>query len=301
MQVFQINQILQRGFIDHLIQDKKDTGHCSLTFDNKDTISMGTRIMILHSLLWQSYCKYHIPITKADMYDLDKITGDTLSDIQSMLYARIIREAPTVYYVDVVYDLFDMVETFITFVSRHSRAYAATLDMVGLCNMRQDPDIARIVNTPLDSKNGTAMAEAKFKIMSDEFSRLISEKNRIKSNVLYDFAITNTLSKNQLPQLFIAYGARSDIDDTMMKHVINQSSISGLKSIADFGVESLSVKKSSHSSKKTIKNSQYFARKLKLAATPLNHIYKGSCGNTKTLPMFLDKKYRRHFLDKGNL
>ena len=298
MHVFQINQILQNEFVENMIRDKQDTGHCKLVFENKDTITMGTRIMLLHALLWKPYHVYNITPSKDDIYNLDKITGSTLSDIQSIIYDKLLKGNPDVYYIDIVFILFDMVGEFVTFVSRYARAYAATLDMVGLCKMRQNPEIVKIINTKLDSKQGTAVAEAMFKMLSDEFSALISEKGRISNNVLYDFAITNTLSKNQLPQLFIAYCARSDIDDIMMKHIINESSISGLKSIADFGVESLSVKKSSHSSKKTIKQSQYFARKLKLASTPLKHIYTGSCGNTRTLPIVLHKKYKNHFLNK---
>jgi len=64
--------------------------------------------------------------------------------------------------------------------------------------------------------------------------------------------IADTLKKNQIPQMLLKYGPRSDVDDTMCRHIINESSFSGNKSVADFAVESLSAKKSAYFNKSVI-------------------------------------------------
>ena len=133
-------------------------------------------------------------------------------------------------------------------------------------------------------------------------TRHISDEKRHKvirsPNVLIPFMECGALKENQIPQQMYCYGPRSDINDHMMRHIINESAMSGLKSPADYAVESLSAKKSSYFNKTVIKNTQYFARVLRINCSATPKMYKGDCGNRIAVPHTIHAKETKNYTDK---
>ena len=294
---FSIVNIIKPDFLDGILKYDDVNRHCVVVFpDGK--IKTTTRILIFNYLFWKPYRDFNITPQYSDYVELKKLTTDTGSDIFSVMYAKLLILRNDVYHMDIIQSMFKTITIVDNYISMNCRPYASTLDLVGLCKMRQEPEIKALLNEKLDIGQGTAVAEARFNHISKQFIDLISTKGRVKNNVLYNFAVTNHLNKNQLPQWFKAYGPRSDIDDSMNSNIIEESSISGLKTADDFATEGLSVKKSSHSSKKVIKTTQYFNRKLKLACLPMTKIHPGSCGNKNTIKIFLKDAHKKHFLNK---
>ena len=294
---FTIEDIIQSNFFEDLLQHDEQNVHCEVIFPDKK-IKTTSRILIFNILVWIPYKDFNIVPKSEDYNEITKLTTKTIINIHSNMYIKMLHLLPNVYYMDIIKSMFESISTIDNYISMTCRSYASTIDIVGICKMRQDPKIKEIITTKLDTGEGTAVAEARFNSLSKQFLELISTRGAVENNVLYNFAITNNLNKNQLPQWFIAYGTRSDIDDSMVSNVIEESSISGLTTTEDFATEGLSVKKSSHSSKKVIKTTQYFNRKLKLSCLPMMKVYPGSCGNTSTVKIFLKGSYKQHFIDK---
>jgi hypothetical protein len=146
---------------------------------------------------------------------------------------------------------------------------------------------------------GTKECEKLYKSLTTKLIDVIGQKEVDGvPNILFNYMETGILNKFQIPQQMLAYGARSDIGDEMIMHVINESATSGLKSAADLAVESLSTKKSSYFNKTVIKDTQYFARLIRLVASRISNMYKGHCGNTSTVPITIPEEHTSEFVDK---
>ena len=282
----------------HISDLVKLTGHIDLLMDDNVRVTIPARILTLHTLLWRPYITYELPITSKHIYEIKAIDGSVFADIHTAQYGELLELLPDERHQDIINELWLCINDIDNFVVRYLGAYHQSMSAYSLSKIQMHDKIKALTDVHLDKNMGTKIAEKKMAELSGKLSALLASDELGDSNVLRAFMQTGTLNKNQIPQQMIAYSTRSDIDDKMMRHIINCSAMSGLRNIYDFATESLSAKKSSYFNKVVIKSTQYFARLLRLNNLPQVKMYRGSCGTTNTLTTKLNPLHTKQWVDK---
>lgn len=262
----------------------QDTGKHDVIFsDYPDPIEIPARSLILNMILWDPNYRLGLKPIVSDFVMFKSVTTDIIKDRQTILYERALNELPHVPHMRIVMEYLYNVDKLSNFTQKFLGIYMPSIDVLSLARILHHPSIRAIVTKPIVDNMGTKVAEQSLKAAA---SQLVEALNNIGSdeNCLYPYMRAKTLKSNQIPQFLHAFGTRSDIDDTMMKHVVTHSSLEGLKNVYDYAVEYLSAKKSIYFSHDVIKDSQYFARKLRLSCSSILKIYPGSCGSEGWIP-----------------
>lgn len=278
----------------------KDYGDMEITLNNGDKVIKNTRQAVMLIIGLRPYFKLGIPVT-AKHFDFN-YTGEQSKKFKFDVWSNYYDELINIDGIDhhTVYGIFaESVNYLSNLIVRYMGKYQQSMSILSLARIQCNKDVAAICSTPIVATPGdTKMVELEIGIRTKKLINLLTEKGSIPNNVLLPFMWAGALKKNQIPQQMIAYGTRSDIDDTMMKHIIQSSAISGLQNVTEYGIEGLSVKKSEHYKKSVIRDSQYSARGTRLNCAILPHRYKGSCGSNLLLPYVIPEKSADNYVDK---
>lgn len=297
IQNYNVTEIQSPTFVDELMRDRLDHGKITVTLPTA-TITLPARLMILNILCWRILFRLKVCPTKDDVIVVAGINEHTFSMIHSKLFTRLLA-IPDLDPTKAIHEFSRHIEDMERFTKRYCGRYIQTIDAIGLCKLLKDPTIKAIVGNKLDPKLGTKIAEEQFKQISKDLVHALGTRGMVKENILINFMETGSLRDNQIPQVLAMYATRSDINDEMVGHIINESTLSGLRTAADYAVEALSAKKSSYFSKVVIQDSQYFARRLRLSTLSLPKIHPGSCGRSITIPINIpESRAMLNFLDK---
>ena len=281
---------------------------------DRSFVTLNAKVALLHGIVWQPYIRFGLKVTKKDVYfgyndaenSILSFSPKHLAEIQDQQYRRILGEI-AVDYCDVLKEFGNVISKLWNFVNEHLSEYADTISASKLYHLLNDKRVQSIVKAlKLDNKNGAKACELKIQAAKDQLIELMATRGAIPNNPLIGFMETGSLKPNMLSQMILAYGLRSDIDDTVQRHIIKRSSLQGLRSTEDFATEYLSAKKSMWFSKNVIRNTQYSARKHKLLCASLPNIYPGDCGTPLTVPFYLNPDHKKGYLykdivDRGRL
>lgn len=298
MLVLTPDQYTQTGYADHLRKTHQDRGMCKLVLGDNKSVQMPTRMAILNILYWEPLMSFGLLPTIKETFNIKSISSDSSSKIYSIIYDRFLDDLPNVDHMIMVHRIFQNVSRIYNFITTELGEYMPSIDGLSLTQLLQHPPIKELADKVYDSKWGTQVAEAQLRQDGKELLKILKDP-KTPNNVLYHYIQAGVLKTNQIPQMLLAYGPRSDIDDTMRKFVISSSSFSGLKSPVEFATESLSAKKSIFFSRDVIKKSQYFGRKMRLGCSTVQTVHPGSCGSDhNVIPMTIKPEYAKNFLHK---
>ena len=281
-----------------------------IKLDDGNTIQMPTQLAVFNGLIWDCWIEFGFPITVDRVYfpdrDVDKKTGhityrftsDTVFDRLCDVYNELILKYNVEPYMNAVATVFRCIQRFAIFADVHTREFQSTLDMISMSQLCVQKPIKDIISRRLDDTHGTKYAEKQFEQMTNDLMKVLADPNALEYNPLLDFMLTKLLKRNQVPQMFGAYGTRSDINDDMKKHAISESAMSGLQSIEDYAIEVLSGRKTAFFNSAVIQRAQYFARRVRLGASKQSKLYLGSCGSDVTIPFTIRSKFKKNFLGK---
>ena len=284
-------------YVDKLMDNHQDRGYILVTFANNTTMRVPTRMFILNAILWEPNLEFGILPEHTEFINIKSITVDSIAVIQTKLYKKALKVLTNIPYMRIVMRYLRNIDRLSNFIQMHMGDYMPSIDALGLARMIANPEIKKLTTHVFDSKLGTKVAEQQLKQMSAELIKQLKNPN-LPNNCLYPYMQAGTLKNNQIPQFVIAYGPRSDINDTMMKGIVSRSSFSGLQTVTDFAIESLSAKKAIYFSRGVIRDSQYFARKMRLACTSIEKIYPGSCGSPGWIPYTIEEDMMNNYIDR---
>ena len=270
--------------------------HETLFADNV-VVDIPERSLILNLILWDPNYRLGLKPVSSDYTTFKSITTDVIKDRQSALYERALNELPNVPHMRIIMEYLYNIDKLSNYTQRFLGNYMPSIDALALAQILHHPAIKAIVDRPIPTQMGTKVAETALKNAANQ---IVKELGTIhgKDNCLYPYMRAKTLKSNQIPQFLHAYGTRSDIDDTMMRHVVTHSSFEGLKNVFDYAVEYLSAKKSIYFSHDVIKDSQYFARQLRLVCSSLVKVYPGSCGSPGWMMFTIPQEYSKNYIDR---
>ena len=293
--------------IDHIAEEKDKDVLVNL---EDAQIRLPVQLAIFNALIWSVWLEFGVPINLDRVYfpdrKVDKDTGqvtysftsDTLHSVLCLVYNELILKYNVEPYMNVVAAVFRCIQRFATFADTHTRAYQSTLDMISMSQLCVQKPIKDIISRKLDDTHGTKYAEKQHEKMTNDLMKILADPTALEYNPLLSFMLTKMLKRNQVPQMFGAYGTRSDINDDMKKHAISESAMSGLQSIDDYAIEALSARKAAFFNNAVIQRAQYFARRVRLGASKISKLYRGWCGSEVTIPFTIRSKFKKNFLGK---
>ena len=288
----------QPGFVESLFEQGLDKGKCEIVLSDTIIVS-STRVAIMNIIIWECLMKFGIHPSSKEFMNYKSITVDSIANIHSRYYLLMLQQVNTADHFELLMVIFHNIERLYNLICRYLNTYMPSIDALGLAKLCANPEVKKLIDEKIDERVGTRVAEQIINAQKKTLIGLISKPDALKNNILYPYITADTLKTNQIPQMLIKYGPRSDIDDKMCRHVINESSFSGNKSAADFGIESLSAKKSAYFNKTVIKQSQYFNRKTRLAGSLLPNLYPGWCGSTTTIPFYIRPEYAKNMIERS--
>jgi len=297
MHVYKYEEYSKPGFVNDMMKTMMDRGMCRVEVHPMTQVEMPVRMFLLNVIFWEPIMKFNMMPTLKEVHKFKYLTNTAISKIHTHLYEIFLKERPDVPHMDFVMELFYNIGNLYNFVKLHCGNHMPSIDELGLVKLMENPALKKLNSIKLDPKDGTRVAEVKMKEITKELMSILGDPET-EDNILYPYMKAGVLKSNQVPQMLIAYGPRSDIDDTMCRHIINNSAFSGLDSVEDYAIEYLSAKKSAHANSSSIKKSQYHGRKLKLALSTLSMLHPGSCGSTRTLTYRIPEEYKHNFMEK---
>lgn len=296
MHKYSLEEISDPFFVDNLLIKGLDKGHCIVTLGD-GPMMIPTRALVNNVMLWRPLFEFKITPTKRDIFKFKYITPDHISELLSVIYFRLLEARPDIHHMILVTSIAEAIDNLERTIEKYICYYMPTMDIIGLCDIIADDKCSKFRDINF-GVGGTDVVEAMMKQITTDFDKLIATEGEIADNMLLPYMQAKTLRPNMIPQMMVAYGPRSDINDHMKKHSIPHSAVEGLQTVADYATESLSAKKALYLNRSAIKKSQYFGRKLRLAVSSIKQVYPGDCGNTKTIKIFISKSHAHNFIGK---
>lgn len=292
-----VKELINSNIPDEYMYEHKDNGFTNVVFADNVEIQVPTRMLILNIIFWEPNVSFGVLPESSDFFNIKSITTDSISVIQTKLYKKALKLLTHIPYMQIVMRYLYNIDRLSNFIQRHMGIYMPSIDALGLARLMENPALKKLADYQFDDKLGTKVAEQQLKVMSKELITHLKDPD-LPNNCLYPYMQAGTLKSNQIPQFLIAYGPRSDVDDTMKRHIVGQSSFSGLRTVEDFAIESLSAKKSIYFSRDVIRQSQYSGRKMRLACAEIQHIYPGSCGSQGWMPYVIGEEVADNYIDR---
>lgn len=261
-------------------------------------ITMPIRHAIVHFIYWQNLIAFNLPIKLRHVaFTSGVCSQEIISKLQTLCFNDMIDAYPDKE-TEIVKRLFDTVDFNNQFILTHLTEYHSSLDIFKLSRMMDDERIKKLINVKLEPLMGTDVIEKTVASTNEDFCDLISKRDELQFNPLLPFMEAKLLNKNQLMQMFIALGVRTDINDMIVTYPITVSVFEGMKNIWQYVVESLSSKKSKFYNSIAVSNSQYVNRKQQLLLFVIEQIYKGSCGTDVTIEYQVTTENYKHLSGK---
>lgn len=286
-------------FVDEAMHQNQIFGRFEFVFQDQVTVKIPKRLGLLNILFWEPLMYFGIQPTVDDLFNIKYFTGKEISNIHSRIYERLITTLPDISHIALLEQIWFNINRLSQFIQLFCAEHLPSMDVLGLSRMMADPRVKHLAEAKSDPKNGTDVAEVQQKSRKRELIELINTPGAVDDNILLPYMRAKTLKENQIPQALLAYGCRSDVDDTMRKWVINESSLSGLKNTRDFATETLSAKKAIYFSRNMVRRSQYWGRKVRLANSLQRYLYPGHCGSTTTIPFIIQEDWKINYLHRA--
>jgi hypothetical protein len=267
---------------------------------NDAKIQMSVRYAIIHFILWQALFKFNI-IPSLKHVAQDKIMNvDAHLNIMTEIYHTVIEQYTSDYDQKVLKkQLFDSIFDYHNFIVLQLGAYSKSISLTDLYAMMEDPQVKDIVDPPLKELAGTKGIELQIKQRSDMLFKLLKTPNALSVNPLHVFQQLDILNKDQLTQLLVAIGNRTDINDDVISYTIQSSLLKGLQNPLENAIDSLAGKKPIMYNKGSIKRSQYFGRKQHLVVSDLKYLYPYDCGTEHTVQFAINDHNKKFILGKN--
>lgn len=290
-------QIANPDFIDNIMKHGRPSGEVTLVLSDGN-VKTTKREAIINIILWSPMFKLNIPPVVTDYMAVPKFNRTFPSKLLTVVYKRLIKDYPQIHYMTIIELMWVAINDLYKFTQVYCGSYNKSLSLLQLCKLTSNPEIKELRDRNITSPEGMEVTEHVFKQTSKELMELLTERGRLKDNCIIDFIESGNLKDNQIPQVLMSYGTRSDIDTTVFPSVIKGCAISGVRSVQDFAIEATSAKKSAFMNKLSIQDSQYMVRRMKLVCSPLLHVYEQVCDNTLTIPLLIQKDHKKNYIDK---
>ena len=278
MQIWNYQQIVDRTFRESLVGSAENLfGKVRMVLSD-GTIEVSQRQAFLNLFWFPILTEFNIPIRKDHFVRRCSLNQDVLVNKWNKYYEEILTLNPanakrlkTIIW-KVLQDLY-------VFTSDSLLPYAASIDIIDMAEIMEDPIMKEILDTKwkIKPEMGTDVIEKYIDAHSSRIMKLFGTPGALKNESLLPYQSIRQLNKFQVPQTIYAFGVRTDVSDNIVGLPVIGSALDGWQNVQEFGTELLSAKKSAFYNKVAVADSQYFGRKQHLMGSSIEHIYTHDC------------------------
>lgn len=249
--------------------------------------------LLINLIMWTPFIRRGVPITKDYLLIDEDITGDSLQRVHNNMWN------------DIEFSGQDDIDMFKEeLASCHNESFNIAFTDLGsyhtsiskLSIEQSLENIELLRATYINFKEGESILEVEKRIdaRADNIWNVFSDPAHKAINVLYPYVRLKVASKNQVPQVLLAAGTRTDVNDSMVHMPIEGSYFRGLNNSLEAAVDALSAKKSIGYNKANLPKSQYTNRRAQILASIIKHLHPGDCGSKLTTPLLLTDRVIPH-------
>lgn len=287
----------------HELVLNKDTIY-KVHFTDGDVLLEG-KWLLINIVIWKPLIYFKMPISQDYLLHKTIVTNKGIAKVQDKIFRAVMavnpkaKEKLAYFFTKSVNDLYNITSTML---GRHHKS----ISIFDLSKIVANPEIAQYLPVDISKENELGMnaVEKKIKDVSDIVLKKLEDKN-LPGNTLYPFVKLGIISTQQLAQVMVSIGTRTDANDMMIRRAVVPSVLEGMKSIEDYATESLSAKKAIFYNRFAMKDSQYANRQFQLQASVIRRVVPHYCNSNLPIDFhihednypFLDGKY---IVEDGN-
>lgn len=240
-----------------------------------------------------------LPVEERHLYRNEPFTADVQRRIHTEIYNDVLAKMPET--IDSIREeLVTTVNVLYNVVCLYMDAWQKTTDMFALTRSMENPDIASACHVDLSEAEGGGIGimEDRLKAGAAHLLETLVRPDLREENALFPFVRMGAVSPHQTPQVLMAAGTRTDVNDAMFLKPVTSSFLDGLKDIHEIAIDSNMARKSSMYNKKALPDSRYGERRQQLMSCILERVHPGDCGTDLTVPFHVTEQNVRNLVGK---
>lgn len=261
-------------------------------------ITLSARVLLFNLCLWRPLMSRGLPVARRHLFEGGVFTKATIKTIHTEIYEDILTHRPHER-LAVQAEMLEDVNRLFNLIATRMGAYQVGISGYRLAKLLQNPELQAVNQPPVMGResNDVYALHTQLQGVNDQVLDTLKRRD-LTDNALYPFLRVGTVNPQQLVQVLVAGGARTDIDDTMIQWPLLSSYHRGKRNILDEAVDSIMAKKSLFYNAMSLPTSQYENRKMQLLLSTFRHIYPGSCGNPLVVPFEVMGHFSQRLIGK---
>ena len=294
VEVFSLHDTLATDYSAFFVQNKDQLFHLILS---DGEIDIAGKWLFVNSILLKPLIIRKLPITIARHLVINELFDKSgLPKVFTAIYDDILQHCPQDKMI-VRFEFMEAIKQLHIAIMFELGEYHRSIDAVMVAKTLTIPAIAAATRFEPTVGENIKKIEAAYRASADNVMAVVADPI-YKSNAFYAYVKLGAFNAAQFPQVVMAGGPRTDVDDTMFTIPILGSYLRGFRNIIEYAIDSRSAAKSEYYNASTMGDAQYSNRKKQLLALALQHIYPGDCGTDVTVPFFIKKKWSRMIIGK---
>lgn len=278
--------------------DRNPMGWVSVDFAD-GVADLPIQLALLHLPVWEVVKKIGLNVYKKHvLHDVAAFSKSSFIRMLTKIYLEYCIEADPDIADKFLWGVWECINDVDDFGTIELAEHHGSLGLIDLCEIVTDPVLADVVYPDLDPKYGTDVLEMKMADARNRLCKFLGTRGALKNESLLDYQQAGVLNANQIPQVMIAFGLRTEPNDIVIPRPVMGSALSGMRDIIDLSIEQQGARKAAIMNHEAIKASQYWGRKLHLLVCDIAVVYPQDCGSTLTLSMELTEEYHKNFIGK---
>ena len=279
-------------------QVRNPIGWVTVAFEDGEE-DLPIQLVLLHLPVWEILRKLRLPVCKRHiMHGNENFSKSSCINMLTNIYLEVCTNSTPELIDELVWAIWETVNDIDDFGTMELADHHGTLSLVDLVEIVTDPKLKDIVNLDLDPRFGTDVIEMKMSDAKSRLCKLLGTRGALQNQSLLDYQQSDVLNANQIPQVMIAFGLRTEPNDVVIPRPVMGSALSGMKDIIDLSIEQQGARKAAIMNHEAIKASQYWGRKLHLLVCDIATVYENDCGTPLTLIMNITATNRSNFVGK---
>jgi hypothetical protein len=176
----------------------------------------------------------------------------------------------------------------------HLGSYHTSISLYEIEQSMTHPELAQATHLKFIADESINEVEKRLEKESSKLLEVFSDPKYKHLNCLYPYIRLGVASKQQIPQVLLAVGTKTDVNDSMVHLPIEGSYLRGMNNILEAAVDALSAKKSVGYNKSNLPKAQYTNRRAQILASVIRTLHPGDCGTQLTTPFLLTARKAKH-------
>lgn len=260
---------------------------------------MAGKDLLPNAILIRPLIVRDLPVEERHLYRDEPFTADVQRRIHTAIYDDVLAKMPDTIST-IREELVETINMLYNVVCLYMGPWQKTTDMFSLTRSMEHPDIADACHVDIDGveDGNIGTVESRLKTGAAHLLETLTREDLRAHNALFPFVRMGAVSPHQVPQVLMAAGTRTDVNDAMFLKPVKSSFIDGLSDIHEIAIDSNMARKSSMYNKKALPDSRYGERRQQLLNCVLETVYPGECGTELTVPFHVTERNARNLVGK---